>query len=557
MKRTVALLLVLALTCVFLVGCSDDLRETIKEHRDEYDYTPDAIEDISLDVYIVCDDYRETDGDLPSNKGVFDAVKRQIDIYTTDTFHTSLVLHYVSLEDYEDTVMNNLDTADLVLVTSKEMMDTLVADDKVADLTDFFASNTYGSLNVTVAEALLEASKYDGKFYAVPNNRTLGSYTYALINKASVHSGMKYPLAYVPALPYVLSLDAAKDEANLAALVRSMIAKELIASKDATALATLQSALFEELFLSVFEAEYAQGATNEETIAVARRLMAMMTAEECLAVEQKLQADFEDDKTLEQRLTVQNITNTESEEYLAYALGVQMAHLELKTAYQNKYLNYGFEDGDRAYPALETLIGRYIGEKTADECTLLTEGDLFTAPEIASLIDYKTAYASYMETDASTFDATEALTSEDVVLVSGAAYEDKAAYEAAGWICNIVSYPTVEKADAFTSAYAVIKQEGIDPERVMQIIYALHTDVKLRNLFLYGIENINYLLDEDVVTRNETALYYVDPIYVGNMFTPYFTDDFTAEDAAFGALQNKDVTFIPEPVPEPEEGGAE
>ena len=87
-------------------------------------------------------------------------------------------------------------------------------------------------------------------------------------------------------------------------------------------------------------------------------------------------------------------------------------------------------------------------------------------------------------------------------------YEDKAAYEAAGWVCNILAKPTVNEEEAFTSAYAVIKQEGIDPARVMEIIYAFHTDAKLHNLLRFGIENINYILDENTVKElcEETPL---------------------------------------------------
>lgn len=551
MKRIIALLLILALSCLCLAGCGENLRESIKDHRNEYDYEPDVIEDITLDVYIVCDDYRET-GDN-SNKGIFDAVKRQVDIYTTDTYHTSLVLHYIPYATYEQTVKDNLDTADLVLITSKDMMDDLVEGDKVADLTEFLASNKYGSLNVTVAEALLEASKYDGKFYAVPNNRVLGSYTYALMNKNSLHNELKYPLAALSNFPYALSLDTVTDEAMVDALVRSLLAKSMVegTGKDSVALAALQAALFEELFIDAFDNTYMQGDTPEQTIDIANQLVAKLTESDCLAVEAGL-AGMGIEAKLADILKKQTGLKTDSDEYLVYATNVQMAFQQIVTVYKANYLNYGFEEGDRPYPALHTLIGRYVGEKSAEDCTLLLENDLFTPAEVEELIDCKTSYASYAEIEASAFDAQASLATNDVVVVTDASYEDKAAYEAAGWVCNILAKPTVNEEEAFTSAYAVIKQEGIDPARVMEIIYAFHTDAKLHNLLRFGIENINYILDENTVNRVEKSLYLVNPLYIGNMLVPYYSEEFTAEDAANGQLQNKDATFVTIVVPEPE-----
>jgi len=551
MKRIIAMLLVLTLACLCLASCGENLRESIKEHRDEYDYQPDVIEDITLDVYIVCDDYRETGDD--ANKGIYDAVKRQIEIYTASAYHTTVVLHYVPSAQYEQTVKNNLDTADLVLITSKSLMDELVEDDKVADLTDFFSSNTYGSLNVTIAEALLEASKYEGKFYAVPNNRVLGSYTYALMNKNSLHSELKYPLASLSNFPYALSLDTVKDEAMVAALVRSLLAKSIVegTGKDSVALTALQEALFEELVVDVFDATYAQKSTPEETIDVVNQLIAKLTEADLLTVEAGL-AGMGIEAKLADILKKQTGLKIDSDEYLTYETNVQMALQESVAVYKANYLNYGFEEGDRPYPALHTLIGRYVADKSAEECTLLLDGDLFSMSEVEELIDYKTSYAAYADAVASAFDATAALESKDVVVVTDAAYEDKAAYEAAGWVCNVLATPTVNEEEAFTSAYAVIKQEGIDPARVMEIIYAFHTDAKLHNLLRFGIENVNYILDENTVNRVEKSLYLVNPLYVGNMLVPYYSEEFTAEDAANGQLQNKDATFVTIVVPEPE-----
>ena len=48
---------------------------------------------------------------------------------------------------------------------------------------EFFNSDTYGTLNTNIAESLLAASKIDNKFYCVPNNHVVGAYEYLVINK--------------------------------------------------------------------------------------------------------------------------------------------------------------------------------------------------------------------------------------------------------------------------------------------------------------------------------------------------------------------------------------
>ena len=126
-------------------------------------------------------------------------------------------------------------------------------------------------------------------------------------------------------------------------------------------------------------------------------------------------------------------------------------------------------------------------------------------------------------------------------------YEDKAAYEAEGYYCNVAKYPMAGTAEAFKSAYAVVRaiddlsyQNNKDElitdetvkketpayvkhyERCMEVIYALNTDSELVNLLLYGKEGTNSTYNETTglytPIHEGVGAYKVDKLYVGNSF---------------------------------------
>ena len=165
----------------------------------------------------------------------------------------------------------------------------------------------------------------------------------------------------------------------------------------------------------------------------------------------------------------------------------------------------------------------------------------------------------------------EAEINEAIKAVSGT-YADKAKYEAAGYICNVVEYPAATKEAALESAFAVVRhpadrrgEEGFDPEResledkalytehyerCMQIIWALNTDEYLRNLLQYGVEHTNYKFDENknnyVVRESEGNNFYnMDLKYTGDIFAAYFCEElgWTYEAYLSGESQNKESKF--------------
>lgn len=79
-------------------------------------------------------------------------------------------------------------TIDILLVNSANMMEGLEAGHQLLDLTDYYSSKEYGTLNTRISSLLLDAAKYTdeagaSKCYAVPNNHMAGSYDYLLVKK--------------------------------------------------------------------------------------------------------------------------------------------------------------------------------------------------------------------------------------------------------------------------------------------------------------------------------------------------------------------------------------
>lgn len=163
-----------------------------------------------------------------------------------------------------------------------------------------------------------------------------------------------------------------------------------------------------------------------------------------------------------------------------------------------------------------------------------------------------------------------------VTCVSGA-YQDKAAYEALGYTCTIAKYPTVDTAEAFFSAFAVVadaedksyldtkdkvlseddKAMMKDPpykaryDRCMEVIYAINTDATLRNLLQYGVKNTNYTVDDNgyfVPFNGDENAYNMNLLYTGDVFTAAYCEVYgwNEQKALFGREQNKEsVLFAP------------
>ena len=126
-------------------------------------------------------------------------------------------------------------------------------------------------------------------------------------------------------------------------------------------------------------------------------------------------------------------------------------------------------------------------------------------------------------------------------------YSDKAAYEADGYICNVVEYPQATADEAFSSAFAIVN--GIQyPDRAMQVLFLLNSDEYFRNLLQYGVEGVNYIKEDDGSISpyiEGDGVYNMNMFYTGNSFMLYNSPIWTAEMNALGLAQNAEAVYAP------------
>lgn len=195
MKKIISLFVVIVMMALCLASCESGVGDN------PYDYNPVKTKEISLNMYIICEE-----GCSPV---ALTTVADDIADYTETKFKTKVNVIYKTASEYkadltaaiastktvpenatpEQIATINAVKPGIVLINSKALMDELMNDKVLLDLTAMYATKAYGTLNAQINSALLEASKLtvegstDKKLYSVPNNRTLGEYTYLLINK--------------------------------------------------------------------------------------------------------------------------------------------------------------------------------------------------------------------------------------------------------------------------------------------------------------------------------------------------------------------------------------
>ena len=195
MRKIISALLCIVISMLLLVGCGED---PIGEYIDKYE-EPKQKEKISINLYIIHEE--------GTDENAIVTVRQRIADYTTDKFLTTVNVQYVSADKYEETIYEKVNAktgmADIFLVTSKEMMYDMLDEDIPADLTDYFESKKYGTLNASIADALIQKTlisvEDEMKYYCVPNNRVIGTYEYVLINKniaKSYYIGSQEQLSY-------------------------------------------------------------------------------------------------------------------------------------------------------------------------------------------------------------------------------------------------------------------------------------------------------------------------------------------------------------------------
>ena len=161
-------------------------------------------------------------------------------------------------------------------------------------------------------------------------------------------------------------------------------------------------------------------------------------------------------------------------------------------------------------------------------------------------------YTTYGQTKDLRDDMEEAgYNSGDYVYIQNGPYSLKGELEADNKnICNVIQAPVVDLEEAYSSAFAIVDSgNDVVDNRAMEIIYALNSDVELRNLLQYGVYGTNYTLSDDgeiLMVNDDTNTYRMKLEYTGNIFIAGYCDEigWTAEIAKNGEKQNADSTFI-------------
>ena len=92
------------------------------------------------------------------------------------------------------------------------------------------------------------------------------------------------------------------------------------------------------------------------------------------------------------------------------------------------------------------------------------------------------------------------------------------------------SVPKIEAEDIYSGIYAISKYAEEYAESCMNVLNLLTTSKEYRNLFAYGVENVNYMIDEEtgLVTRNNVKaenVYEMDLYKTGNSFLVMQNDE--------------------------------
>ncbi len=156
---------------------------------------------------------------------------------------------------------------------------------------------------------------------------------------------------------------------------------------------------------------------------------------------------------------------------------------------------------------------------------------------LAKKLHYTTT-ENYLTTNAS---------EETAVRIVKGGLEERAKLEAAGKTVLTVKAPRVTDEEVFGNMFSV-GSFTVDPERCMEVIAYINTNVEFRNLLQYGIEGVNYTWDEEThtyVTMTEDNVYVMDVEKTGNVFIAYPNSEEAVMLWEYGKKQNNDATTYP------------
>ena len=127
-----------------------------------------------------------------------------------------------------------------------------------------------------------------------------------------------------------------------------------------------------------------------------------------------------------------------------------------------------------------------------------------------------------------------------IKIVSGGAELEKTYADTYHMVMLESPHATTE--DLFESMFAVGGYSN-EVSRSMEIITYINTNKELRNILQYGVENVNYTLDDNgQVTYTDNNKYWMDITKTGNSFIAYTMAGIDLDIWEYGMKQNRDAT---------------
>ena len=529
MKKILASVLCLMLALFMLVGCGENV---IGEYQENYD-PPKEKEVLTYNLYIICEEGTSDDAKTVVNRRIADYVEKS-------AMRTVLNVVFCTAAEYDSLIKTAMDAntsynsnaaltaaqkdgkipqADIVLVTSVEMMDELVAGNKVADLTKFISSDyEYGKFNAQIASSLLNAALINGKYYAIPNNYVVGDYTYLSVD---INAAAKYS--------YLSELDLQSKPGVFGTEYFWLLAAQNGIPDPGALIEEIENSQLNHPDLIRYANKYFVNSTNKEDGTTEYNYFFINT-----------------DTATEHGVDCTNVQN--------YSMARELYHPSIN----KQSIISSTELFDKIFKELKTSTAL-----SADDCELLknTTDKYFNRVEVkteggATLSNYiffdKEICDSLGLNNNSYFANCDLLdnttiiklwndisakggTPGDYIKLIRGSYDKKAEIEAGDAdgrnICNIIEFPSATRADAFSGAFAV-NANVTDVERAMEVIYAINNDIILHNYLQYGIADTNYTFANDdkdagIIERSkeDTTSYIMNPRYTGNVFGLYYCEE--------------------------------
>lgn len=198
MRKIIALLLCLVMTCGMLVACGDpEIGKHADELKDKFYVKPE--QKISLKLYMVYDE---------ADAGALQEVERRINAMTEADYNTKLDVVYCTAGEYDEKVLAAADAGEnaIVLINSEALMMELYEKGAVQELTDYILPKSngedakYGLLNAKIASSLIGASKIEDKLFSIPNNHLIDGeegYTYLKLDRKACEIWLNHNAEYL------------------------------------------------------------------------------------------------------------------------------------------------------------------------------------------------------------------------------------------------------------------------------------------------------------------------------------------------------------------------